>query len=100
MTLHVIEKTQAPTRIAIGSVLGIAALSWVALLTALPYGLNATSIGATIAIFAIGLAAQIRFIGRSRIVDALRQFDLSLSGGAYYAAWAALLAWLFSRVVM
>jgi hypothetical protein len=100
LTLHVIEKTQAPTRIAIGSVLGIAALSWVAFLTALPLGLNAISISATIAIFAISLAIQIRFIGRNRIAAVLRQCDLSLGGGAYYAAWAALLAWLFSRVVM
>ncbi|MBO0724604.1 MAG: hypothetical protein J2P52_03310 [Blastocatellia bacterium] len=100
MTLHVIEKTQAPTRMAIGSVLGMAALSWVAFLTALPYGLNAISIGATVAIFAIGLAIQIRFIGRGRIVDALRQCEMSLGGAVYYAAWTALLAWLFSRVVM
>jgi len=100
LTLPVIEKTQAPTRIAIGSALGIAALSWVAFLTAMPRGLNATSIGVTVAIFAIGLAIQIRFIGRGRIVAALRECDLSLGGGVYYVAWAALLAWLFSRVVM
>ncbi|HZF37377.1 MAG TPA: hypothetical protein VE715_01015, partial [Blastocatellia bacterium] len=100
LTLRVIEKTQAPTRIAIGSVFGIAALSWAAFLTALPWGLNGISIGATIAIFAIGLTIQIRFIGRARIIAVLRQCGLSLGGGAYYAAWAALLAWLFSRVVM
>ncbi|MBO0858307.1 MAG: hypothetical protein J2P21_07570 [Chloracidobacterium sp.] len=101
MTLHVIGKTHASTRIAIGSVIGIAALSWVAFLTALPYGLNAISIGATAAIFAIGLTAQIRFTARDRIINALGQFDLSLSGGpVYYAVWAALLAWLFSRVMM
>jgi hypothetical protein len=100
LTLPVIEKTQAPTRIAIGSVFGIAALSWVAFLTSLPWGLNAISISATIAIFAIGLAIQIRFIGRARIVAAFRECDLSLGGGAYYAAWAAMLAWLFARVVM
>ncbi len=100
LTLLVVEKIQAPTRIAIGSVFGIAALSWVAFLTALPMGLNATSIGVTVAIFAISLAIQVRFIGRDRIVAALRECDLSLGGGAYYAAWAALLAWLFSRVVM
>src|SRR5262245_20700866 len=100
LTLPVIEKTQAPTRIAIGSALGIAALSWVAFLTALPLGLNATSIGLTVATFAIGLALQVRFIGRGRIVAALRECNLSLGGGIYYVAWAALLAWLFSRVVM
>ncbi len=99
-TLAIIEKTQASTRVAIGAVLGFAALSWVAFLTALPLGLNAISISATIAIFAIGLILQIRFIGRDRIVAALREFDPGLGGRVYYAAWAALLAWLFSRVVM
>src|SRR5215813_4283396 len=100
LTLPVIEKTHASTRIAIGSVFGIAALSWVAFLAALPSGLNSISIAATIAIFAIGLAIQIRFIGRRRIVNALRQCEMSFGGAVYYAAWAALLAWLFSRVVM
>src|SRR5262252_7503911 len=100
LTLHVIEKTHASTRIAIGSVFGIAALSWVAFLSALPMGLNSISISVTVAIFAIGLAIQVRFIGRGRIVAALRECNLSLGGGVYYVAWAALLAWLFSRVVM
>src|SRR5262245_61347405 len=100
LTLPVIEKTHASTRIAIGSVFGIAALSWVAFLAALPMGLNAISISVTVAIFAIGLAVQVRFIGRGRIAAALRQCGLSLGGGVYYFAWAALLAWLFLRVVM
>jgi hypothetical protein len=100
LTLPVIEKIHASTRIAIGSVFGIAALSWVAFLTALPMGLNATSISVTVAIFAIGLAVQVRFIGRGRIAAALRQGGLSMGGGVYYVAWAALLAWLFLRVVM
>src|SRR5262249_23364812 len=79
---------------------GIAALSWVAFLAAMPMGLNAISISVTVAIFAIGLAVQVRFIGRGRIAAALRQCGLSLGGGVYYFAWAALLAWLFLRVVM
>src|SRR5215510_10666696 len=100
LTLPVIEKTQAPTRIAIGSVIGMAALSWIAFLTALTVGLNAISIGVTIGILAIGLAIQIRFIGRDRIGAASRDFELSPAGVIYYAAWTALLAWLFARVVM
>jgi len=100
LTLPVIEKTQSATRIAIGSVIGIAALSWIAFLTALALGLNAISIGITVGILAIGLAIQIRFIGRERIGDALRDFEISLSGVIYYAAWTSLLAWLFARVVM
>src|SRR5262249_6206189 len=81
LTLPVIEKTHASTRIAIGSVFGIAALSWVAFLAAMPMGLNAISISVTVAIFAIGLAVQVRFIGRGRIAAALRQCRLSLGGG-------------------
>jgi len=100
LTLPVIEKTSLQTRVAIGSVFGIAALSWVAFLTALPLGLNAVSIGVTVAIFAIGLAIQIRFIGRDRIRAALREFEASLAGVIYYAAWTTLLAGLFARVVM
>jgi len=100
LTLFVIEKTSLPNRIALGSALGIAALSWIAFLTALPLGLNAISIGVTTAIFAIGLAIQIRFIGRDGIRAALREFEVSLTGVIYYAAWAALLTWLFARVVM
>jgi len=100
LTLPVIEKTSLQTRVAIGSVFGIAALSWVAFLTALPLGLNAISIGVTAAIFAIGLVIQIRFIGRDRIRAALREFEISLAGVIYYAAWTVLLAWLLARVVM
>jgi hypothetical protein len=100
LSLPVIEKAQAPTRIAIGSVIGIAALSWVAFLTALTLGLNAISIGITIGIFAIGLVIQIRHFGRDRIVAALRDFEISPAGVIYYTAWTALLAWLFARVVM
>src|SRR5262245_49132348 len=100
LTLPVIEKTHASTRIAIGSVLGMAALSWVAFLTAMAIGLNSTSIGVTVAIFATGLTIQLRFIDRGRIAAALRECGLSLGGCVYYVAWAALLAWLFSRVVI
>src|SRR5215510_6634895 len=100
LTLPIIEKTHASTRIAIGSVLGMAALSWVAFLTAMAIGLNSTSIGVTVAIFATGLTIQLRFIDRGRIAAALRECGLSLGGCVYYVAWAALLAWLFSRVVI
>ncbi len=100
LTLFIIEKTSLPTRIAIGSVFGIAALSWIAYLIALTLGLNAVSIGITIAIFVIGLAIQVRFIGRERIGAALRDFETSAVGVIYYAAWTALLSWLFARVVM
>lgn len=100
LTLPVIEKTSPQTRIAVGSVIGIAILSWIAFLTALPLGLNATSIGTTVAILIMVLVIQLRFIGLDRIMAGLREFKASKTGVVYYAAWTALLAWLFARVVM
>ncbi|MCI0525202.1 MAG: hypothetical protein L0Y75_08080, partial [Acidobacteria bacterium] len=100
LTLPVIEKTSLQTRAAIGSVVGMAALSWIAFLIALPLGLNMTSISVTTAVFALGLAVQIRFIGRDRIRAALREFGVSAAGVIYYVSWTALLVWLFARVVM
>lgn len=100
LTLFVIEKSSLQTRVAIGSVIGIAALSWIAFLTALPQGLNAISISVTVAALVMVLAIQLRFLGRDRALAELREFKASRIGVIYYAAWTALLAWLFSRVVM
>ncbi len=100
LTFPVIKKLQSLTRMAIGTVIGMAGLSWLALLTGLTLGLNALSIGLTVAILAICLAIQIRFIGRERIGAAIRDIEISPAGVIYYAAWTAFLAWLFSRVVM
>lgn len=100
LTLFVIEKSSPQTRVAIGSVIGIAALAWIVFLTALPLGLNATSISVTVAALVMVLAIQLRFLGRDRALAELREFKASRIGVIYYAAWTALLAWLFSRVVM
>jgi hypothetical protein len=100
LTLLVIEKTSLQSRLAMGSVFGLAALSWVGFLTALLAGLNAISISLTTAICAIGLGWQLRFIPRDRILAGLREVAVSKTGVVYYAAWTALLGWLFARVVM
>ncbi len=100
LTLLVVEKTSLQSRLAMGSVFGLAALSWIGFLTALFAGLNAISIILTTAIFAIGLGLQLRFIPRDRIFAGLREVAVSKTGVVYYAAWTALLAWLFARVVM
>lgn len=100
LTLLMIEKTSPQTRVAAGSVIGIAVLSWIAFLTALPLGLNITSIAITVAILALVSAIQFRFIGQDRIVAALGEFKTSKTGVIYYIAWTALLVWLFARVVM
>ncbi|MGH9831772.1 MAG: hypothetical protein ACREBD_22830 [Blastocatellia bacterium] len=98
--LLVIEKASLQSRIAMGSVFGLAALSWVGFLTALLVGLNAISISLTTVIFAIGLGLQLRFIPRDRLLAGLREIAVSKIGVVYYAAWTALLVWLFARVVM
>jgi hypothetical protein len=100
LTLLVIEKASLQSRLAMGSVFGLAALSWVGFLAALLAGLNAVSITLTTAIFAIGLGLQLRFIPRDRVLAGLREVAVSKTGVVYYAAWTALLAWLFARVVM
>lgn len=100
LTLLVIEKTSLPSRLAMGSVFGLAALSWIGFLAALLAGLNAISISLTTIIFAIGLGLQLRFIPRDRILAGLREVAASKASVVYYAAWTALLVWLFARVVM
>lgn len=100
LTLLVIEKTSLQSRLAMGSVFGLAALSWVGFLTALLAGLNAISIMLTIAIFAVGLGLQLRFIPRDRLLATLREIAVSKTGVIYYAAWTGLLVWLFAPVVM
>src|SRR5215831_16884214 len=86
-TLFIIEKTSLQTRIAIGAVVGTAALSWIAFLAALALGLNLTSIGVTIAILAGALAIQIRFLRRaqhrSSVEAALRDFQFQRLGVVY-----------------
>jgi hypothetical protein len=100
LTLLVTEKTSPQTRLAAGAVIGIAVLSWIAFLIALLLGLNLTSITVTVAILALIAAIQVRLIGRNRIAAALGQFKTSKAGVIYHIAWAALLTWLFARVVM
>ncbi len=100
LTYLAVEKTSLRARLAAGSVIGFALLSGIAFLTALLFGLNTISISATIAILAISLAALLRFIPRDRIRASWREASISKLDLVYYAAWTALLAWLFSRVVM
>jgi hypothetical protein len=100
LTFFVIERISLQARIAFGAVVGIALLAWIGCLSALVFGLNAASIGVTIAILLLGAATLVRFIKIDRILaEAIKgrpgAFDL-----LYHLAWAAFLAWLFGRVVM
>lgn len=87
-------------RLSAGTVVGLALLAWIAYLSALAFGLNKLSIGLTVAILAAGFSALVGKVS-------FKQFRAGLNGSKlepvtlmYYTAWTALLAWLFSRVVM
>src|SRR6185369_8960381 len=100
LTCLVVEKTGLRVRVVVGAVVGLALLAWIGFLSALAFKLNAVSIGITTVILAAGFVALLQKIP-------FKNFRASLCGAkpdivsiVYYTTWAALLAWLFSRVVM
>src|SRR5262245_35002894 len=99
-TCLVVERINFFTRLAAGSVLGLAALSWVGYLSAITFGLNVISISVTVVIFILGLAVLIRIVSPSRLAAIFKDFEVSKAGIIYYALWSALLVCLFSRVIM
>ncbi|HQR33421.1 MAG TPA: hypothetical protein PLK30_11835 [Blastocatellia bacterium] len=87
-------------RLAVGALVGVALLAWIGFLSALAFGLNRFSIGLTAAILAASLGALIGKIPVGAFRARLSKESLGTFGAVYYLAWTALLAWLFSRVVM
>ncbi len=88
-------------RLAVGSIVGVALLAWVGFLSALAFGLNRFSIGLTTAIFAASLAALIGKVSFGKFrAGLISDGFVGKWGTIYYVAWAALLVWLFSGVVM
>lgn len=87
-------------RLAVGAIVGVALLAWIGFLSALAFGLNRFSIGLTAAILAASLGALIGKIPVGKFRACLAKESLGTFGVVYYLAWTALLAWLFSRVVM
>jgi len=100
VTCLVVERINIFTRLAAGSVIGLAALSWVGYLTAIIFGLNAISISITVIVVILALSWLIWIRSPSRIAVIFKDFEVSKTGIIYYALWSALLVWLFSRVVM
>jgi hypothetical protein len=94
------ETASLRLRISVGAVVGLALLVWIAFLSSLAFGLNRLSIGLTVTILAAGFAALVGKISFAKFRAGLESIKLDKTALAYYAAWAALLAWLFSRVVM
>src|SRR5262249_42499204 len=100
LTYPVIARVSLHTRIATGTVVGITLLAWIAFLSALILGLNRASIGVTLSILILGLFAQIQIGGLDCVRADLSEIQSGTLKIIYYAIWAALLVWLFGRVVM
>ncbi len=100
LTWLFVEDARLPARLCAGAVCGLALLSWIGFLTALVFGLNGVSIGVTIAIEIAILIVVWRSVSTARLRAEAGRFNPQFGGLVYYAAWVALLSWLFSRVVM
>lgn len=87
-------------RLAAGSVVGLALLSWISFSMALLVGLNWISISLTAVILLGGLFSLLRFVGLAQMRAEINLRTMNKGAIIYYAAWTALLVWLFSRVVM
>ncbi len=100
LTCLVVEKASLRVRVMVGAVAGLALLAWIGFLAALAFKLNVVSISITTAILAAGLIALLRKIPVKNFRSSLSEDRLDKIGMIYYSAWAVLLVWLFSRVVM
>lgn len=94
------EKASLRLRLSVGAVVGLALLAWIAFLSSLAFGLNRLSIGLTVTILAAGFAALVGKVSFTEFRAGLETSKPDKTALIYYAAWTALLAWLFSRVVM
>jgi hypothetical protein len=100
LTYPVIERMPLIARLCAGSVIGLAALSWLSFLPSLAIGLNAASIILTALVLVVALITLLRLVTVNRVRDDLVSIGLSKSGIIYYAAWSVFLVWLFAKVVM
>jgi hypothetical protein len=100
LTCLVLEQASLRARVVVGAVVGLALLAWIGFLAALAFKLNAVSIGVTTAILAAGFVALLQKIPSKKFRASLCGGPLGKADIIYYGAWAALLVWLFSRVVM
>lgn len=99
LTFLFLERASFFARLCYGAVTGLLALSWLSLLVSLLTGLNGVAIaGTTLMLIAAGIALY-RTIPADRWRESLRAAAPDRRGVVYYLAWAALLGWLFSRVV-
>ncbi len=99
-TYLVVGQTTLPTRLCAGAVLGLAAYSWLCFLLSLLLGLNLLSIFGALILLTAGALVLWRKVSPARFNADLRATNRSTGEIVYYAAWAALLIFLFSRVVM
>ncbi len=99
-TYLVVGQTTLPTRLCAGAVVGLATYAWLCFLLALLLGLNLLSIFGALILLTAGAMVLWRKVSPARFNADLRATNRSTGEIVYYAAWAALLIFLFSRVVM
>lgn len=100
LTCFVVDKATLRLRVSAGAIVGLALLSWIAFLAALAFKLSTVSIALTAAILAAGFAALFGKIPFNKFRASLIAAGSGKTTVIYYVAWAAVLIWLFSRVVM
>jgi hypothetical protein len=100
VTYLVVEQATLPTRLCAGAVLGLASLAWLIYLLSLVIGLKLVSILGAGILLAVGAYALWQKVSPARFNADLRATNRSTGEIVYYAAWAALLIFLFSRVVI
>lgn len=100
LTCLVVETASLRARVWVGAAFGIALLAWIGFLSSLAFGLNAFSIGLTVAILLASFAAVFGRIPYRKFRAGLSDEKLDVFSFIYYSLWTALLTWLFCRVVM
>ncbi len=100
LTYFIITQATLPTRVCLGSAVGLATLAWLGFLTALVLGLNTLSIAVTAVVLIAGLLALALTVRQKSLQADWQASNRNPGEVLYYSAWAALLILLFSRVVM
>ncbi len=99
LTFLFLEQASFFARLCYGAVTGLLALAWLSLLVSLLTGLNGAALGLTTLLLIVAGVALYRAVPADRWRASLRAAAPDRQGLIYYLAWAALLGWLFSRVV-
>ncbi|MBK7599716.1 MAG: hypothetical protein IPJ07_14825 [Acidobacteria bacterium] len=100
LTWLVLDGLNLRARLAAGSVIGLALLLWIGYLGSLIFGLNYFSIALSAIILLAAIPMILKFAGIEKILADFAEIKLDKVGVIYFAIWAGLLGWLYSRVLM